>query len=77
MQGFLIVTFFPGLINARVEVRAGEQTETVLFNYLFYKDIKSNEDITEIDIEFSCSLGTFCEFISLIISRQLLLKNTG
>ena len=31
--------FFPGLINARVEVRAGEQTETVLFNYLFIKTL--------------------------------------
>ena len=31
--------FYPGLINARLEVRAGEQTQTVLFNYLFIKTL--------------------------------------
>ena len=31
--------FYPGLINARLEVRVGEQTQTVLFSYQFIKTL--------------------------------------
>ena len=63
---------YPGLINARLEVRATDTNSFVQLSV--YKDIKSNEEIKEIDIELSCSLGILCESMSLIISCQLLLK---
>lgn len=68
---FLVVTFFfSGLIITRVEVRAGEQTNSFV-QLSVYKDTKSNEEIKEIYIEFSCFLYKFCESMSLIISLLL------